>query len=224
MYPDLIKYADGMGWWFRYADQDALQGFLQLHRFSMLPNTYNYKPYWGPVEQGPLWGPHGEIVIMHTHGPKIEQVLCIQGYLQQAESCFSFNDNIAWKDMWSHYQKSCPQVRPCRSPMPSAAAACNQMHLPGRHEACATTSIYSTFDLSSEPCLAGHGSNDGCLQLATEQPGCAMLRDRCYQLVERQGIHVQVHETVKRVAAPERAAVVQAPAAGKRDHVMSRIV
>ncbi len=93
------------------ADQDALTGYLQLHRMSLLPNNFNYKPYWGPIETGPLWGPYGEVVIAHTHGPKIDQVLCIHKYLAQAESCFEYDATLRWDSMWPRYESSCPEVR-----------------------------------------------------------------------------------------------------------------
>ncbi len=69
------------------------------------------KPYWGAPPKGPLWPPHGKVVIVHTHGPKIEQVLCMHKYIQQYEGLFIVNKTLMWDTMWTYYEMIAPQVR-----------------------------------------------------------------------------------------------------------------
>jgi hypothetical protein len=77
---------------------------------SLLPNTFNYKPYWGALQTGPLWGPYGEVAIAHTHGPKIEQVLCMQKYINESSDLFVYNNSLRWSTMWPYFKERAPQV------------------------------------------------------------------------------------------------------------------
>jgi hypothetical protein len=57
-------------------DQSLLRDYIG-HRFTALPNEYNWKLYWGkPV---PLaWGPMPVLSILHFHGPKcVESALLV---------------------------------------------------------------------------------------------------------------------------------------------------
>jgi hypothetical protein len=63
-------------WKFPTVDQSLLREYIG-HRFSALPDEYNWKLYWGkPV---PLaWGPPAVLRILHFHGPKcVESVLIV---------------------------------------------------------------------------------------------------------------------------------------------------
>ena len=49
-------------------------------RVSVLPDTYNWKPYWGYPEAG-AWGDAPAVRIIHIHGPKFQESLCVLKYL-----------------------------------------------------------------------------------------------------------------------------------------------
>lgn len=61
---------------------------------TLLPDIYNYKPYWGKVQPG-AYGKagrerDGKPAIIHFHGPKLQSVMC-------ALDRFSQNDTDPWK-------------------------------------------------------------------------------------------------------------------------------
>jgi hypothetical protein len=56
---------------FPIVDQSLLQRFFGA-RFNALPDTYNWKLYWGEPSNA-LWGPHPEIKIIHFHGERRPQ-------------------------------------------------------------------------------------------------------------------------------------------------------
>mmetsp|Transcript_24374 Transcript_24374/g.49912 ORF Transcript_24374/g.49912 Transcript_24374/m.49912 type:complete len:403 (+) Transcript_24374:279-1487(+) len=60
-------------------DQAFLMNFFDW-RITLLPDTFNYKPYWGSFPKGP-YKPDGEITLLHFQGPKMKRALCVMSFL-----------------------------------------------------------------------------------------------------------------------------------------------
>jgi len=70
LHGDLMHHAAKKGWIFPNADQEWLFTFFG-DRVAVLPDTYNWKPYWGHPQPG-TWGRAPAIRILHIHGPKLQ--------------------------------------------------------------------------------------------------------------------------------------------------------
>ncbi len=75
LHGDLMRFAAGHGWIFPNADQEWLFSFFG-DRVAVLPDTYNWKPYWGHPQPG-TWGRAPAVKILHIHGPKFQARLAL---------------------------------------------------------------------------------------------------------------------------------------------------
>lgn len=99
----------------------------------MLPDTYNWKPYWGNPEPG-AWGDPPAIKILHIHGPKFQESLCVLKYLGVNNMTTASNATLLTeiKDLCNYKRsqfsmqllldanKVCVFLRPCVIVSPSA--------------------------------------------------------------------------------------------------------
>ncbi|KAL6047879.1 Glycosyltransferase [Balamuthia mandrillaris] len=81
----VIEHANSRNWHYNIADQALLNEiFRPTALISHLPNTYNYRVYWGRPK--PLfWSPALPPTIIHFHGPKPEFALCVVNELRAQE-------------------------------------------------------------------------------------------------------------------------------------------
>lgn len=92
LHPDFMRYGQSEGWVFDNADQTWLFDFFG-DRVSVLPDTYNWKPYWGAPKAG-TWGRAPDIKILHVHGPKLHESVCVLRYLGTSELVLSWNSTL----------------------------------------------------------------------------------------------------------------------------------
>ena len=87
LFPSLLKYAEQheFGTESVALDQSLLLGYLEGTQ-SLLPDIFNYKPYWGMPEDI-INCPSGRPVIVHMQGPKPSQAVCaLEEYRRQQPS------------------------------------------------------------------------------------------------------------------------------------------
>lgn len=85
IFPGLLRYAVKHSFsLFQYAlDQHLLLGFIgTTGLLSILPDIYNYKPYWGSLPKQ-VYGANGEVALVHMQGPKLQTALCAFGLLEK---------------------------------------------------------------------------------------------------------------------------------------------
>ena len=92
LHPDFMRYGQSQGWVFDNADQTWLFDFFG-DRVSILPDTYNWKPYWGKPEKG-TWGEAPAIKILHIHGPKLHESVCVLRYLSSSKPVEDWNSTV----------------------------------------------------------------------------------------------------------------------------------
>lgn len=72
----------------------------------MLPDTYNWKPYWGHPQAG-TWGKAPAVKILHIHGPKFQESLCVLKFLGTYGLTDASNATLLAKiKSWCKYERS----------------------------------------------------------------------------------------------------------------------
>ena len=105
LHPDFMRYGQSQGWVFDNADQTWLFDFFG-DRVSILPDTYNWKPYWGAPKAG-TWGQAPVIKILHVHGPKLHESVCVLRYLSTSEPVADWNATLLVEIRgWCKYERS----------------------------------------------------------------------------------------------------------------------
>ncbi|KAL6076551.1 Glycosyl transferase [Balamuthia mandrillaris] len=85
VFPQVIEHANSRSWHYDIADQALLnEVFQSTALISHLPNTYNYRVYWGRPKPL-LWSPALPPAIIHFHGPKPEFAICVVNELRAQE-------------------------------------------------------------------------------------------------------------------------------------------
>ena len=75
-------------------------------RVSVLPDTYNWKPYWGHPQAG-TWGKAPAVKILHIHGPKFQESLCVLKFLGTYGLTDASNATLLAKIKgWCKYERS----------------------------------------------------------------------------------------------------------------------
>lgn len=73
---------------------------------SVLPDTYNWKPYWGHPQAG-TWGKAPAVKILHIHGPKFQESLCVLKFLGTYGLTDASNTTLLAKIKgWCKYERS----------------------------------------------------------------------------------------------------------------------
>lgn len=73
---------------------------------SVLPDTYNWKPYWGHPQAG-TWGKAPAVKILHIHGPKFQESLCVLKFLGTYGLTDASNATLLAKiKSWCKYERS----------------------------------------------------------------------------------------------------------------------
>lgn len=104
LHPDFMRYGQLQGWHFANVDQTWLFDFFG-DRVSMLPDTYNWKPYWGLPQAG-TWGRAPAVKILHIHGPKLRESVCVLRYLRTSEPVNDWNSTVlAQMKEWCKYER-----------------------------------------------------------------------------------------------------------------------
>ncbi|KAK9835958.1 hypothetical protein WJX81_001463 [Elliptochloris bilobata] len=105
LHGDLMQFAKLNGWIFPNADQEWLFRFFG-DRVSVLPDTYNWKPYWGHPQPG-TWGKAPAIKILHIHGPKFQESVCVLKFLGTYDVTDDRNSTLLAKiKAWCKYERS----------------------------------------------------------------------------------------------------------------------
>ncbi|KAL6050147.1 Glycosyl transferase [Balamuthia mandrillaris] len=85
VFQQVIEHANSRNWHYNIADQALLnEVFRRTTLISHLPNTYNYRVYWGRPKPL-LWSPALPPTIIHFHGPKPEFAICVVNELRAQE-------------------------------------------------------------------------------------------------------------------------------------------
>lgn len=105
LHPDFMRYGEHEGWVFDNADQTWLFDFFG-DRVSVLPDTYNWKPYWGLPRAG-TWGKAPAVKILHIHGPKLHESVCVLRYLRTSQPVREWNSTqLLDIKGWCKYERS----------------------------------------------------------------------------------------------------------------------